>query len=397
MPPTVAERKAAVRAAMREVRRRIAEDPAERARRSSAIWAGIVPLLDLGGIRPTCRDDSRPDRGARAMVFASLPTEPDTSAWTSHLTAMGFDVFTPEVDGPDLRVVPGDVDPATLDVVLVPGLAFTADGVRLGQGGGHFDRFLPRLRPDCLTIGVGYREQLVDDLPDGATRHPDDRGGDRVTDRLVEFRRRSPSLLRLGATAMLGAVAGVLAALFASWQLSLLLGWIIAALTFLGFVWRVILQCDGPRTRLLSLVEDDTRAIAGIIIVLASTASLVCAGLGLHKADRADGPEAVQLTIASVALVGVSWLVVNTEYALRYAHRYYLPPEGGIEFAGTEEPDYRDFAYLAFTIGMTYQVSDTPLKTPELRRLLLTHALTAYVFGVVIVAAVINIVAGIVS
>ena len=158
-----------------------------------------------------------------------------------------------------------------------------------------------------------------------------------------------------------------------------------------------ILHCDGPRTRLLSLIEDDTRAVAGIIIVLASTASLVCAALGLHKADRADGAEATQLTLASLALVGVSWLVVNTEYALRYAHRYYLPPEGGIEFAGTGEPDYRDFAYLAFTIGMTYQVSDTPLSTPALRRLLLTHALTAYVFGVVIVAAVINIVAGIVS
>ena len=99
------------------------------------------------------------------MVFTSLPTEPDTGTWPAHLAALGFEVFTPLVDGPDLRVVPGDVDPATLDVVLVPGLAFTADGARLGQGGGHFDRFLPRLRPDCLTIGVGYREQLVDDLP----------------------------------------------------------------------------------------------------------------------------------------------------------------------------------------------------------------------------------------
>jgi 5-formyltetrahydrofolate cyclo-ligase len=74
-------------------------------------------------------------------------------------------VLTPEVDGPELRVMPGDVDPATLDVVVVPGLAFTLDGHRLGQGGGHFDRFLPRLRPDCLTIGVCYHEQLVADIP----------------------------------------------------------------------------------------------------------------------------------------------------------------------------------------------------------------------------------------
>ena len=63
------------------------------------------------------------------------------------------------------------LDPALLDVVVVPGLAFTADGRRLGQGGGHFDRFLLRLRPDCLRIGVAFREQLVDDLPTVAARH----------------------------------------------------------------------------------------------------------------------------------------------------------------------------------------------------------------------------------
>ena len=61
--------------------------------------------------------------------------------------------------------MPGDVDPATLDVVVVPGLAFTPEGARLGQGGGHFDRFLVRLRADCLKIGVCYVEQLVDQLP----------------------------------------------------------------------------------------------------------------------------------------------------------------------------------------------------------------------------------------
>jgi 5-formyltetrahydrofolate cyclo-ligase len=74
-------------------------------------------------------------------------------------------VLHPEVDGPSLRVQPGDVDPATLDVVVVPGLAFTPDGHRLGQGGGHYDRFLTRVRPGCLTIGVCFREQLVAELP----------------------------------------------------------------------------------------------------------------------------------------------------------------------------------------------------------------------------------------
>ena len=77
-------------------------------------------------------------------------------------------MFLPEVDGPDLRVEPGDADPATLDAVIVPGLAFTTDGRRLGQGGGHFDRFLPRLPAACVTIGVCFHEQLVADLPTSA-------------------------------------------------------------------------------------------------------------------------------------------------------------------------------------------------------------------------------------
>ena len=102
------------------------------------------------------------------MLFDSLPGEPDTSGWIEWCRAHGHEVFLPEVDGLELRVMPGDVDPATLDVVIVPGLAFTPDGRRLGQGGGHFDRFLLRLRPDCVTVGVCFREQLLEQLPTAA-------------------------------------------------------------------------------------------------------------------------------------------------------------------------------------------------------------------------------------
>ena len=81
----------------------------------------------------------------------------------------------------------------------------------------------------------------------------------------------------------------------------------------------------------------------------------------------------------------VSWLSVNTDYTLRYAHLYYTPPEGGVEFQGSDEPSYADFAYLAFTVGMTYQVADTGLLAPRFRRELLKHSLVSYVFGAVIV------------
>jgi 5-formyltetrahydrofolate cyclo-ligase len=153
-----------LRADMREVRRRIAAEPADRAARSARIWARIVSSTDLGADSHRSATERAQNR-RRVMLYDALPGEPDSRPWAEWCRARGIIVLTPEVDGPELRVMPGDVDPATLDVVVVPGLAFTLDGHRLGQGGGHFDRFLPRLRPDCLTIGVCYHEQLVADIP----------------------------------------------------------------------------------------------------------------------------------------------------------------------------------------------------------------------------------------
>ncbi len=137
---------------MRAVRRAIAADPVDRLARSARIWDRVVAATAL---RP----------GARAMLFEGLPTEPETAEWFAWCREHDVDVFAPAVDGPDLLVMPGSISPDVLDVVVVPGLAFTRDGRRLGQGGGHYDRFLPRLRPSCVTVGVGFAEQLVDDLP----------------------------------------------------------------------------------------------------------------------------------------------------------------------------------------------------------------------------------------
>jgi 5-formyltetrahydrofolate cyclo-ligase len=142
---------------MRIVRRGIAADPAERARRSTVIGQRLVAsVIERCGDRP---------QGRRLMAYAPLAGEPDLDVLVAWASSVGVDVFLPVVDGHDLRVEPGDVDPATLDVVVVPGLAFTVDGHRLGQGGGHFDRFLTRLSPACSRIGVAFREQLVDAVP----------------------------------------------------------------------------------------------------------------------------------------------------------------------------------------------------------------------------------------
>ena len=99
------------------------------------------------------------------LAYDPFPAEPDLTAFVTWCADHGVEHLVPEIDGDDLRVGPDDVDPATLAVVVVPGLAFTADGRRLGRGRGYYDRFLPRLAPECLRIAVAFSEQLVDDVP----------------------------------------------------------------------------------------------------------------------------------------------------------------------------------------------------------------------------------------
>jgi uncharacterized membrane protein len=100
---------------------------------------------------------------------------------------------------------------------------------------------------------------------------------------------------------------------------------------------------------------------------------------------------------AGVGAIVSSWGVVHTVFTLRYAALYYRGPDGGVNFNEDDQPTYVDFAYLAFTIGMTYQVSDTNLTTKEIRHTALRHALLSYLFGTVIIAATINLAAGLVK
>jgi uncharacterized membrane protein len=108
----------------------------------------------------------------------------------------------------------------------------------------------------------------------------------------------------------------------------------------------------------------------------------------------------VLLEALGIVTIAISWLVVHTTYTLRYADLYYsAEPPGGIDFKvrGDYHPDYRDFAYVAFTVGMTYQVSDTDIQSPRMRRAVLGHALLSFLFGAVILAAAVNVIAGLLN
>jgi uncharacterized membrane protein len=204
----------------------------------------------------------------------------------------------------------------------------------------------------------------------------------------------APTLVRTAVVLLTGAVVALVLTAFTSWQLAAVTGWDAAAATFLAAVWPLVLRADSVQTNRLASREDDTRTVAALLLLSVCVASLVGGGFALSLAGHRTGPAKVALLTVTGGTVLLSWLVLNTVYTLRYAHLYYGPAASGVDFR-ERAPDYRDFAYLAFTIGMTYQVSDTNLHNPVFRRAVLGHALLAYLFGVVIVAGVINLIAGI--
>jgi uncharacterized membrane protein len=209
----------------------------------------------------------------------------------------------------------------------------------------------------------------------------------------------APALMRAGVVAAVGLIVALALIAFVSWEFAVVGGWDAAAVTFLAATWAIIIRSDGHDTERFAKREDETRANATLLVVLASLASLMGVGVVLGRAGEASGSDRVFLIAVAVVTVILSWCVVNTVYTLRYAHLHFNAAKDGIDFPNVAEegpPSHRDFAYVAFTIGMTYQVSDTSLRSPLLRRTVLTHALVSYVFGVVIVAGAINLIAGLV-
>jgi len=206
--------------------------------------------------------------------------------------------------------------------------------------------------------------------------------------------RRALSVVGVGLIAALALVH------FTGWIVATIVGWDAAAAMFLLATWPIIARADGAQTRHLAAREDDTRGSAAFLLLSASTASLLGVGALLHLAGRHGGTTRSLYIFVAVLTVVLSWTLINTTFTLRYAHLQFGRAAAAVEFDGVESAEpparYRDFAYLAFTIGMTYQVSDTTLRGTTMRREVLAHALLSYLFGVVIVAGVINLIGGLV-
>jgi uncharacterized membrane protein len=199
------------------------------------------------------------------------------------------------------------------------------------------------------------------------------------------------------------ALAGTVVALAARGplpELSLLLGWNVGGLVLLVLSWLPIVRSDERMTQERAGSEDPGRTLVYGIVTLASAASLFAA-VSLSRRAALHAPDQAHLVVwLCLATVAQSWVLTHTAFTLRYARLYYREDHegiGGVEFAGGHRPSYADFAYFAFTIGMTFQVSDTSITSAQIRRTVLLHALIAFVYNTAILAFVLTLVFGSVS
>jgi uncharacterized membrane protein len=200
--------------------------------------------------------------------------------------------------------------------------------------------------------------------------------------------------VRVAVSLAAGLLSASVVAIVGPWWLIPLSGWDLAALIFVGWMWRSLWPLDAADTAKQARRENPHRVPADALLLSASVASLIAVGLALVRAGHSNGLDRALLVGLSVASIVLAWSVVHTVYSLRYAKLYYEGTAGGVDFNTEAAPCYTDFAYLALTIGMTFQVSDTNLKTTDIRRTALRHALLSYSFGTLIIATTINLIAG---
>ena len=176
---------------------------------------------------------------------------------------------------------------------------------------------------------------------------------------------------------------------------AVVLAFVIAAIGFLAAITQLFCAANIASIRSREREQDGGHWSTLWSSVAVCAVVLVSLGLEL-QASKSGGVLAIVFAVSSLLL---TWLVVNTMFALHYAHEYYgddadKRKRGGLDFPDERDPDYWDFVYFAFVLGMTFQVSDVQITDRRLRRIALVHGVIAFFFNVVIVALSVNIVAG---
>lgn len=185
-----------------------------------------------------------------------------------------------------------------------------------------------------------------------------------------------------------------------------LIAWNSGAVILLLLVWSVIVTANPRQIKKRALTQDSSRLFISVLIICAACASLLAVAflLGISK-ELPKGQLGLHIALSVISMI-CSWLLLHTVFTLRYAHYYYYRWErertlssthpGGLDFPGEQPPDYLDFAYFAFVLGMTFQVSDVAITSRLIRRVALLHGLMSFWFYTLIVALSINIISSLI-
>ena len=210
-------------------------------------------------------------------------------------------------------------------------------------------------------------------------------------------------LLRSASGRLIGALVFGLGALayqllnHRSDMLAILAAWDAAGLVLLILSWFNIATANPAHTQQRAAADDPGRNAVYALVLITSAVSLLSATPLVRASKGLDPGESGLFLTLSVATVALSWALTHTAFTLRYAHLYYRPDAegvGGVEFPGGQAPEYLDFAYLAFTVGMCFQVSDATISSSQIRRTVLLHAVLAFVYNTAILAFVLNLAFG---
>ena len=202
-----------------------------------------------------------------------------------------------------------------------------------------------------------------------------------------------------------GMAAGLLAAavpvsLPLGWAARGLLGWCVGVAVYLGLAWWLCHSFDARETRERAQAQDEPSIVIFLLLLLAAVACVLSITLMMQDIPKLQGGQRIVLIVLLVLALALSWLFIQSLFAFHYAHRYYQSnsvgdrESCGLKFPGDAEPDYFDFLYYSYVVGMTSQVSDVQVLSREMRRITLVHSVLAFGFNMLVFALAINVVAG---
>ena len=208
--------------------------------------------------------------------------------------------------------------------------------------------------------------------------------------RIVRILRMRPRLLTSAAVALIVIVA--LYAICPDWRTStrLLVGWDVGVTAYLLFSWQMALRASFEKIRSRAALQDEGALAVLLLPVAAAVASLAAIFAELVIAKGSDN-RALHVSLA-ILTIALSWTFIQVIFALHYAHEYYGNGKraNGLQFPGDDKPDYWDFAYFSFVVGMTFQVSDVQVTNRAIRRLVVAHGILSFVFNTAILALTVN-------